>query len=90
MRTLFRLVLEATLDSTNLAQVSIPAVRRGLERLLARGDTREMLDALLLHIGAAYETQVWGQARRFIVLDAINDLLAITLRCSLLHLMTSE
>ena len=90
IRNLLRLVLEATLEHTNIAQVSLPPVRRGLERLLAREDSREMLDSLLLHIGTAYETQVWGQARRFIVLDVINDLLALTLRSCLLHLMSSE
>ena len=59
-------------------------------RLLARDDTREMLDSLLLHIGTAYETEAWGQARKFIVLDVINDLLTLTLRSSLLHLMSSD
>jgi hypothetical protein len=49
-----------------------------------------MLDSLLLHIGAAYETEIWGQVRKFIVLDVINDLLALTVRTSLLHLMTSD
>jgi len=49
-----------------------------------------MLDSLLLHIGAAYETEIWGHVRRFIVLDAINDLLALTIRCSLLHLMSAD
>ena len=53
-------------------------------------DTREMLDSLLLHIGTAYETEVWGQVRKFIVLDVINDLLALTIRNSLLHLMSAE
>jgi hypothetical protein len=90
MRILLRLVLEATLEHTNLAEVSIPAVRRGLDRLLAREDAREMLDSLLLHVGTAYETQVWGQARQFIVLDVINDLLALTLRGCLLHVMSAE
>jgi len=52
------------------------------ERLLARDDTREMLDSLLLHIGTAYETEIWGHVRKFIVLDIINDLLAITIRSS--------
>jgi hypothetical protein len=28
--------------------------------------------------------------RRFIVLDAINDLVALTIRSSLLHLMSAE
>ena len=49
-----------------------------------------MLDSLLLHIGAAYETEVWGQVRKFIVLDVINDLLALTIRTSLLHLMSAD
>jgi hypothetical protein len=71
-------------------QVSLPAIQRGFERLLAREDTRAMLDSLLLHIGTAYETEIWGQVRRFIVLDVINDLLALTIRCSLLHLMSSD
>jgi hypothetical protein len=90
IRSLLRLALEATLEHTNIAHVSIPAVRRGLERLLAREDAREMLDSLLLHIGTAYETEVWGQARRFIVLDVINDLVTLTIRSSLLHLMSSD
>jgi hypothetical protein len=89
MRLLLRLALEA-IEHSNVAQVSLPAVRRGFERLLARDDTREMLDSLLMHIGTAYETEVWGQVRRFIVLDVINDLLALTIRCSLLHLMSEE
>jgi len=50
MRTLLRLAFEATLEHTNIVQVSRPAIRRGFERLLAREDTREMLDSLLLHI----------------------------------------
>ena len=58
--------------------------------ILARDDTREMLDSLLLHIGAAYETEIWGQVRKFIVLDVVNDLLALTVRTSLLHLMSAE
>jgi len=90
IRTLLRLTLEATLEHTNVAHVSYPAIRRGFERLLARDDTREMLDSLLLHIGTAYETEVWGQVRRFIVLDVINDLLALTIRNALLHLMSSD
>ena len=90
IRTLLRLAMEATLTHTNIAEVSMAAVRRGMERLLARDDTREMLDSLLLHIGKAYETEAWGQARRFIVLDVINDLLTLTIRSSLLHLMSSE
>ena len=90
IRVLLRLALEATLEHTNIAHVSYPAIRRGFERILARDDTREMLDSLLLHIGTAYETEIWGQVRKFIVLDVINDLLALTIRSSLLHLMSSE
>ena len=90
MRTLLRFALESTLEHTNVAHVSYPAIRRGFERLLAREDSREMLDSLLLHIGTAYETEIWGQVRKFIVLDVVNDLLALTVRCSLLHLMSSE
>ncbi len=90
MRVLLRLALDATLEHTNIAHVSYPAIRRGFERILARDDTREMLDSLLLHIGTAYETEIWGQVRRFIVLDVINDLLALTIRSSLLHLMSAE
>jgi len=90
MRVLLRLALDATLEHTNIVHVSCPAIRRGFERILARDDTREMLDSLLLHIGTAYETEIWGQVRRFIVLDVINDLLALTIRNSLLHLMSSE
>ncbi len=87
---LLRLAFESVLSHTNIAQVSIPAIRRGFERLLARDDTREMLDSLLLHIGTAYETEIWGQVRKFIVLDVINELLALTVRSSLLHLMSSD
>ena len=90
IRVLLRLALDATLEHTNIAHVSYPAIRRGFERILARDDTREMLDSLLLHIGTAYETEIWGQVRKFIVLDVINDLLALTIRSSLLHLMSSE
>jgi hypothetical protein len=90
MRRLLRLALEATLEHSNVAQVSYPAIRRGFERILARDDTREMLDSLLLHIGTAYETEIWGQVRKFIVLDVINDLLALTVRSSLLHLLSTE
>lgn len=90
MRALLQLAFEATLEHTNIAHVSFPAIRRGFERILAREDTREMLDSLLLHVGAAYETEVWGQVRKFIVLDVINDLLALTVRSSLLHLMSAE
>ena len=90
MRVLLRLALEATLEHSNVAHVSFPAIRRGFARVLAREDTREMLDSLLLHIGTAYETEIWGQVRKFIVLDVINDLFALTIRCSLLHLMSSD
>jgi hypothetical protein len=90
IRVLLRLALDATLEHTNILHVSYPAIRRGFERILAREDTREMLDSLLLHIGTAYETEIWGQVRRFIVLDVINDLLALTIRSSLLHLMSPE
>ncbi len=90
MRTLLRLALESTLEYTNVAHVSHPAIRRGFERILAREDTREMLDSLLLHIGTAYETEIWGQVRKFVVLDVINDLLALTVRASLLHLMSVD
>ncbi|MCU0784419.1 MAG: hypothetical protein MUF81_10320 [Verrucomicrobia bacterium] len=90
MRVLLRLALETTLEHTNIAHVSYPAIRRGFERILARDDTGEMLDSLLLHIGTAYETEIWGQVRKFIVLDVINDLLALTVRSSLLHLMSAE
>jgi hypothetical protein len=90
MRVLLRLALEATMEHTNLMHVSLPAVARGFDRILARDDTREMLDSLLLHIGTAYETEIWGQVRKFIVLDVINDLLALTVRCSLLHLMSAD
>lgn len=90
IRTLVKLSVEATLEHTNIAHVSYPAIRRGFERILARDDTREMLDSLLQHIGTAYETEIWGQVRHFIVLDVINDLLALTIRSSLLHLMSSE
>lgn len=90
LRTLFQLALDATMENTNIVHVSFPAIRRGFERVLARDDTREMLDSLLLHIGAAYETGIWGQVRRFIVLDVINDLMSLTIRSSLLHLMSAE
>jgi hypothetical protein len=90
LRELLRLAYEATLEHTNIAHVSLPAIARGFERLLAREDTLEMLDSLLLHIGAAYETEIWGKVRKFIVLDVINDLVALTLRCSLLHLMSAD
>jgi len=90
IRVLLRLALEATLEHTNVAHVSYPAIRSGFERILARDDTREMLDSLLLHVGTAYETEIWGQVRKFIVLDVINDLLALTIRSSLLHLMSTD
>jgi hypothetical protein len=87
---LLRLAFEATLEHTNIMHVSLPAIRRGFERILAREDTREMLDSLLLHIGTAYETEIWGRVRKFIVLDVINDLLSLTIRSSLLHLMSDS
>src|SRR5439155_511122 len=90
IRALLRLAQEATLEHTNIAHVSFPAIRRGFDRILARDDTREMLDSLLLHVGTAYETEIWGQVRKFIVLDVINDLLALTIRSSLLHLVSSD
>jgi len=90
IRALLRLSAEATFEHTNIAQVACPAIRRGFERLLARDDTREMLDSLLLHIGTAYETEIWGKVRHFIVLDAINDLLALTIRSSLAHLLSAD
>lgn len=90
MRSLLRLAFEATMGHTNIMHVSFDAISRGFERILARDDTREMLDSLLLHIGTAYETEIWGQVRKFIVLDVINDLLALTIKNSLLHLMSSE
>lgn len=90
MRALLRVAMEATLEHTNIVHVSFPAIRRGFDRILARDDTREMLDSLLLHIGTAYETEKWGQVRKFIVLDVINDLLALTVRTSLLHLMSAD
>ncbi len=89
MRVLLRLAL-TVVEHTNIVQVSVPAIRRGFKRIVAREDTSEMLDSLLLHIGTAYETEIWGQVRKFIVLDVINDLLALTIRSSLLHLMSSE
>jgi hypothetical protein len=90
MRVLLQLASEATLEHTNVVHTSLPAIRRGFERLLAREDTAEMLDSLLLHIGTAYETEIWGQVRKFTVLDVINDVLALTVRCSLLHLMSTD
>jgi hypothetical protein len=90
VRVLLRLALEATLEHSNVMHVSFPAIRRGFERILAREDTREMLDSLLLHIGTAYETEIWGQVRKFIVLDVINDLVALTVRSCLLHLMSDD
>ena len=89
MGVLLQLALDA-LEHTNIARVSFPAVRRGFERILARNDTREMLASLLSHVGTAYETEIWGQVRKFIVLDVINDLLGLTLRCSLLHLLAAD
>jgi hypothetical protein len=90
IRTLLRLAFEAALDHTNITHVSLPTVTRGFERLLAREDTREMLDSLLMHVGTAYETEIWGQVRKFIVLDVINDVVALTIRSSLLHLMSGD
>ncbi len=90
MHLLLKLAYEGALEHTNIMHVSLPAIRRAFERILARDDTRPMLDSLLLHIGAAYETEIWGQVRKFIVLDVINDLLALTIRNSLLHLMSNE
>lgn len=90
IRSLLKLALDAALTHTNVMQISIPAIRRGFERILAREDTREMLDSLLLHIGTAYETEMWGQVRKFIVLDAINDLVALTVHCSLAHILSAE
>jgi len=62
MQALLRLAFEATLEYTNIMHVSLPAIRRGFERILARDDTREMLDSLLLHVGTAYETEIWGRS----------------------------
>jgi hypothetical protein len=90
IRSLIQLAFEATMGHTNIMHVSFDAISRGFERILARDDTREMLDSLLLHIGTAYETEIWGQVRKFIVLDVINDLLALTIKNSLLHLMSSD
>jgi hypothetical protein len=90
MRIVLRLAFETGLEHTNIAQVSIAPIQSGFERLLAREDTREMLDSLLLHIGTAYETEIWGRVRKFVVLDVVNDLLALTIRSSLLHLMSSD
>jgi hypothetical protein len=90
IRLLIQLALDATLEHSNVMHVSFPAIRRGFERVLARVDTREVLDSLLLHIGTAYETEVWGQVRKFIVFDVINDLVALTIRSSLLHLLSSD
>lgn len=90
IRVLLKLAFDAALPHSNVLQVSVPAIRRAFERLLARDDTREMLDSLLLHIGTAYETETWGQVRKFIVLDAVNDLLALTIRCSLAHVLSGE
>lgn len=90
IRSLLRLAFEATMGHTNIMHVSFDAISRGFERILARDDTREMLDSLLLHIGTAYETEIWGQVRKFIVLDVINDLVALTIKNSLLHLMSSD
>jgi hypothetical protein len=90
MRAVLRLAFESAMGHSNIAQVSLPFVARAFERLLARDDTREMLDSLLMHIGTAYETEIWGQVRKFIALDVINDLLALTIRNSFLHLMSAD
>ncbi|HEY5910316.1 MAG TPA: hypothetical protein VJA21_06900 [Verrucomicrobiae bacterium] len=90
IRALIRLAYDSALEYTNIMHVSLPAIRRGFERILARDDTREMLDSLLLHVGTAYETEIWGRVRKFIVLDVINDLVGLTIRSSLLHLMSSD
>lgn len=89
IRSLLRLTLEGALAHSNVLQVAHSAIRRGGERLLAREDTREMLDSLLLHLSAAVETEIWSNARQFIVLDAINDLLALTIRCCLAHVLSA-
>ncbi len=89
MRLLLRLAFEI-MNHANIAQVSLPAIRRGFERILARDDTREMLNSLLLHVGTACETELWGQVRRFVVLDVINDLVGLAVRSSLLHLMNPD
>lgn len=90
MRTLLRLALDTALDHTNTVALARPAIRSGFERLLARQDTREVLESLLLHVGTACETRTWGQVRSFIVLDAVNDLLALTVRSALLHLLSAD
>jgi hypothetical protein len=90
MRVLLRLALDTALDHTNIVAVARPVIRSGFERLLAREDTREMLESLLLHVGSACETRTWGQVRGFIVLDAVNDLLALTVRSALLHLLSAD
>ncbi len=90
IRELLGLVQDCTLEHSNIMRVSVAPVRRGLERILAREDTREMIESLLLHVGTAYETEVWGQVRKFIVLDVINDLLALTIRYCLLHLLSEK
>jgi hypothetical protein len=90
IRVLLRLAFESAMAHTNIVHVSTPAITRCFERILAREDTREMLDCLLLHIGAAYETDIWGQVRKFIVLDVVNDLVALTVKNSLLHLMSCD
>jgi hypothetical protein len=90
IRVLLRLAFESAMAHTNIVHVSVPAITRCFERILAREDTREMLDCLLLHIGAAYETDIWGQVRKFIVLDVVNDLVALTVKNSLLHLMSCD
>ncbi len=90
IRVLLRLTVEAALEHTNIAHVSFPAIQRGFKRLVAREDTRQVLDSLLLHVGTAYETEIWGHVRQLVVLDVINDLVALTIRSSLLHLLSAE
>lgn len=90
VRVLMRMALDGALEYSNIAQVSFVAIRRGFQRVLAREDTREMLDSLLLHVGTAYETTAWGQVRKRVVLDLINDLVGLAIRCALLHLMAQE
>src|SRR5262249_20557736 len=48
IRVILRLAMEATLEYSNVAHTLYPAIRRGFERILARDDTREMLDSLLM------------------------------------------
>ncbi|MEI6565697.1 MAG: hypothetical protein WCR20_03400 [Verrucomicrobiota bacterium] len=90
IRTLLQFAHEATLLHTNLSRAAIQPVRRAFERLLARRDTREMLYSLLLHVGTASETEAWGHVRKFTPLDVVNDVVKLTIRSSLLHLMNRE